>query len=367
MRVFLAISLAVITGCGDNLGTGEEDGPAAPGDLYPGNDDGEVAKLRPEVCAVRAWDTVWPDAKDLDLAVVQMPQGAAVLSVPRQGGVLRGFVVDAHGPIVGPPEGTKIRTDGAWTGVSAARVDGRLVVGLTDGTKTSIDVVRDDLGEHHELAVVAGGLIGEAPLLPARGARVSPIGGAFGVAANLFDPSGAQIDTQLVRSTAPTSLTTAAYGDDAVVAWSTETECHLERLAAGTHSMQPFACNNGRVAMDVASRAGVLVYEDRGGIDLSDLRINSHGEIANQIRIIPEGTSPRVVFDGERYWVSYLDLRGDIVVGFLEDDHAFVSMAIELQRPEHDAYDLAILDGEVWVYSLDRETGYGAHKLCLTR
>lgn len=366
MRAFLAISLVVMTGCGDNMWAGE-DGPTNSGDRYPVDDNGVLAKLHPEVCAARSWDTVTPIAKDIDLAVVQMPQGAGVLSVPKQGGPLVGFLADARGLIMGPIEGTKIRTNGTWTGLSATNIDGRLVVGLTNGAKTSIDVVRDDLGDFRELAIVDGGVIGDAPLLATRGARVSTTGSVDGLVAATFDESLSQVNMEVVQPSVPTSLTTAAYGTDAVVAWSTATDCHLERLAAGTHSVQPFACTNGRIAMDFDARSGTLVYEDHGGISLSDIRINSHGEIANQIRIVPEGTSPRILFDGERYWVSYLNVHGDIVVGYLEDDHSLVSMAIEFQRPEHDAYDLAVIDGGVWVYSLDRETGYGAQKLCLTR
>jgi len=153
MRAFLAISLVVMTGCGDNIGTGE-DGSTNSGDRYPVDDDGVLAKLHPEVCAVRSWDTVTPTAKDVDLAVVQMPQGAGILSVPKQGGPLVGFLADARGLIMGPIEGTKIRTDGTWTGVSATNLDGRLVVGLTNGAKTSIDVVRDDLAMMQQIGAI---------------------------------------------------------------------------------------------------------------------------------------------------------------------------------------------------------------------
>lgn len=366
MRPILAMSLVVMTGCGDNLGDGGL-GDVHSGDEAPVEDLGVLSKLRPEVCATRSWDTVVPTAKDLDLAVVQMPQGAGILSVPKQGGYLHGFLVDARGLIMGDVIGTKIRTDGEWTSLSAGIVDQRLVVGLSDGTKTSISVIRDDLGDFRELAEVDGGVLGDAPIVYTRGTRVTATGGATGVLTSSFSQAWAPIGSEVVQRSVPTSMTTATYGGDAVVAWTTGSECHLQRLAAGTHSQQGIACNNPRLAMNFGDRAGELVYEAGAGIAISDIRIGSHGEIVNQFSLTREGTSPRIVFDGERYWVSYLNTHGDIIVGYLEEDHSLVATALEWTRPEHGAYDLAVIDGAVWVYSVDRDTGYGAHKLCLTR
>lgn len=365
MRPFLAISLVVMTGCGDNIGDGDLD--VRSDDEAPVEDNGVLAKLLPDVCAVRSWDSVVPTAKDVDLAVVQMPQGAGILTVPKQGGYLHGFLVDARGLIMGDAIGTKIRTDGTWNGVSAGVVDDRLVVGLSNGTKTSVTVVRDDLGDYRELAEVDGGVLGDSPILYTRGTRVTATGGATGLVTSSFDQAWAPVDSQVVQRSVPTSMTTAAYGTDAIVAWTTDNECHLQRLAAGTHSQQGISCRNPKLAMNFGDRAGELVYETGDGVAISDIRIGSHGEIANQFSITRDGSSPRVVFDGERYWVSYLNTHGDIIVGYLDEDHSLVSTALEWTRPEHDAYDLAIINGAPWVYSLDRETGFGAHKLCLSR
>jgi hypothetical protein len=367
MRPFLAISLVVMTGCGDNLGGDGGNTDVTSGDNFPVEDTGVVSKLVPEVCGVRSWDTVIPTAKDIDLAVVQMPQGAGILSVPKQGGYLTGFLVDARGLIMSEIQGTKVRTDGTWTGVSAANIDDRLVVGLTDGVKTSVSVVRDDLGDFRELAVVDGGVLGDAPLVHSRGARVAAVGDVSGIVTSVFDQAWTQVGSEVLNVSAPISLTTATYGSDAIIAWSTENDCNLSRLAAGTHSVQPFACRNAKLAMNFNDRSGELVFERGNGITLSDIRINSHGEIANEIPIVSEGRSPRIAFDGERYWISYLNTHGDIVVGYLDEDYSIVSTAIEFTRPAHDAYELAMIDGEMWLYSLDGDAGFGAHKLCLTR
>lgn len=366
MRPFLAISLVLMTGCGDNLGS--EDDLGTHGDTdSPVEDNGVLAKLRPEVCAASSWDSVVPTAKDVDLAVVQMPQGAGILSVAKQGGYLQGFLADARGLIIGDVAGTKVRTDNVWNGVSASIVDGHLVVGLTAGEKTSISVIRDDLGEYREIGVFEGNVIGDAPVVYARGQRLTTTGGAVGIVTNTFNEAWAPMGSEVVQRSVPTNMTTTPYGNDAIVAWSTGSECHLQRIAANTHSMQPFACNNTRLAMNFDDRAGQMVYETGENISISDIRINSHGEIANQLELVTRASSPRIVFDGEHYWVSYLNQHGDIVVGYLDEDHSLVTTQLEFTRPEHDAYELAVINGAVWVYSVDRDTGFGAHKLCLNR
>src|SRR5687768_5458709 len=106
MRSFVAISLALITGCGDNLAGDPTDPAEENGDLTGAvEDDGIIPRLIPEVCASRAWPEVYFDAKDSDLAVVPMTHGAAVLAVPKLGGDLRGFLVDGRGLVMGDPTG----------------------------------------------------------------------------------------------------------------------------------------------------------------------------------------------------------------------------------------------------------------------
>jgi hypothetical protein len=100
---------------------------------------------------------------------------------------------------------------------------------------------------------------------------------------------------------------------------------------------------------------------------LSNIRVSAHNEIANDKLIAANGVSPRIVFDGERYWVSYLGERGDVVVGYLDETDNLVSTAIEGVRPASGAYELALVNGSVWVYAYDGETGFGATRLCLVR
>lgn len=369
MRAFFAISLAVMTGCGDNIGEGLDPSESDLNETDGVLDDGVIPKLIPEVCGARAWPDVLVQDKDTDLAVIPIADGvagAAVLSVPRTGGHLHGFLVDGRGLIMGDPGGAKIIT-GNFTGLSATQVDGRMVVGLTDGTNVSVNVLRDDLGDYRELVSMPGSFVGDATVMHARNLRVATTGGPAGVVMSTFDGMWAPMGDEIIARSVPTSMTSAMYGNDAMVAWSTADQCHLQRVASNIHSEQAFPCRNARLATSFADRAGELVYELEDGIYLSNIRASSHNEIANQKLLVPNGHSPRIVFDGSRYWVSYVNLHGDIVVGYLDEDDTLNSMAIEGTRPLNGAYDLSVINGAVWVHAIDVHEGFNAHRLCLTR
>ena len=73
------------------------------------------------------------------------------------------------------------------------------------------------------------------------------------------------------------------------------------------------------------------------------------------------------MFDGDRYWISYLNARGEVTVGYLDDDRHIVSMGLTGVQPMAQAYDLAVIDGAVWVYALDGISGYTGTQMCLER
>ena len=82
-------------------------------------------------------------------------------------------------------------------------------------------------------------------------------------------------------------------------------------------------------------------------------------------RLLRDSTSsPRAVFDGKNFWVSYLDARGDILVGFLDGDRKLVTMSLAGPRPDDQAYELLLVDGNPWVFALGNE-GYTAHRMCV--
>jgi hypothetical protein len=65
--------------------------------------------------------------------------------------------------------------------------------------------------------------------------------------------------------------------------------------------------------------------------------------------------------------VSYIDERGEIVMGFLTGDgNQMISTAVSASAPAHDGYDIAMFDGSPWVFALDRN-GYTAHRMCVAQ
>lgn len=365
MRPFLAISLMVI-GCGDNLGAGGDTGDHDLGGAGIDNSGAVVNKLIPEVCAAHAWPSVVATSKNLDLRAIPTEQGAAIYSVARDGSALYGFVVDARGLIMGDTAGTKI-VDGTFTSMSATQIDGRMIVAARDGTKVFVHMVRDDLGATTLLDTLSGALVGDTLMMYSRDNYVTALGGPSGIVTNTFSKNWSPLGSAIVDGDEPVSMTTARYGNDAVIAWSTHDSCHLARPGGGTHAVQSFKCENNRLAMNYAEKSGQMVFEDNGSIRRSDILVGAHNELANNNQLVPTGASPRIVFDGRRYWVSYINAHGDITLGYLEEDGSLASMAIEGVRPMNDAYDLAVVEGSVWVYAFDGDNRYTANKMCLTR
>ena len=366
MRSFLAVSLMVIGGCGDNLGGGEDTGDHDTGGAGIDNSGEVINKLIPEVCASHSWPSVFAQDKNLDLRAVPTQQGAAIFSVARGGGSLYGFVVDARGLIIGDVAGTKV-VDGTFTSMSATEIDGRLVVALLDGTKIFVNLLRDDLGETHLLDTMSGTMLGDTLIMHSRDNYVAAAGGAAGITTSTFDANWTALGTDVVQTSSPLSMTSTRYGNDAMIAWSTPGDCHLARLGANTHNTRGFPCRNNRIASNFDEKSGEMVFEENGGVHHSDILVGAHNDIANNNQLVSVGTSPRVVHDGKRYWVSYINAHGDITLGYLEDDGSLASMAIEGIRPMDGAYDLAVIDGSVWVYAFDGDNHYSANKMCLTR
>src|SRR6187402_1769949 len=95
MRTFLAIVL-LSAACGDNLLVDtEEEGPPVD---EPGFEE-PTALFVPDVCSARSWPTVAYADRNVDLAVAPTPTGAALFTVDRDGGPLRGFAIDGRGLI----------------------------------------------------------------------------------------------------------------------------------------------------------------------------------------------------------------------------------------------------------------------------
>lgn len=361
MRVLLALPLA-LAACGDNLS-----GPLDPNtdgvDPSGATETDTTARYAPAICDVQSYPTVQVDSLDSAVRAVPFDGGAALFMVPKTGGVLRGVLVDGRGSVVGDPAGTKLAGDAAFTGLAASRVDERFIVNVVAGDRTRITAVRDDLGDVRELADVEGALVGDRTMMQVRGTRVATTGGPKGMVATSFDMEWTEMGTGVVAQSVPISMSSAAYGTDAMIAWSTTTECHLTGVGSQIEATQPYACKNNRIAVDFAQRGGWMVYERDGSIMIARIDATRHDMIASQQLLVAYGRSPRIAFDGKTFWASYIEPHGNVVVGMIDETGDLDSTAVDGLTPATDAYDLAVAQGTAWVFAADHN-GLGGARIC---
>jgi hypothetical protein len=180
-----------------------------------------------------------------------------------------------------------------------------------------------------------------------------------------FDSAWVQTGTQVIAPSTAVSMTVAPYGDDAMIAWSTENDCHMTRVVASIGASRPGACRNPRIATDYATRQGAMVFQAGSSVWLTDIFVASHNELSSARELRESATSPRILFDGERYWVGYIDpIKHDLVIGYIDENGGLVSTPMYGVTPKADAYDMIVMNGSLWVFSAD-ETGYGAQRICL--
>ena len=174
--------------------------------------------------------------------------------------------------------------------------------------------------------------------------------------------------TMLVGASKPvTSLSATQYGQTILATWTTvDHECYVEHVAGfiagnATHSM--IDCDHARIASNIDNDEARIVFDGGGGLRLMHV---SHMQIGgDSVLLRPLAAASRVVFDGLHYWVSYIDARGQIIVGFLDAQSHLVSMAIEGPTPIGESYELSVIDGRVWVIAQDLQSGFTATQMCL--
>jgi hypothetical protein len=339
-------------------------------DLGDMDDNGELGDIAPpplttyaaDVCDQRTWD-ITPDAKNIDLKVVRTSTGASVLMVPKDGGAVRGFRVDQRGDLFDRDVVT-LRDDRNYTSLSASIAADRLVLASLVDDKVTLDIVRDDLGALHNLGSL-GPLVTDSAVITARDTQIALVGGPDGVVANGFT-GGLWTSTDPVAVTkAPVvSITATPFLSDTILAWSTTTkECHLQRFAGKQESVRSFGCDDARIAMDAASLRGQLVFVENGNVFRSDIIIGGESELASKVQIAEAGSSPRVAFDGSKFWISYINAHGDVVVGFL-DGGRLASRALEGTRPDAEAYDLSVFADGPWIVSGNDASTMSALRIC---
>jgi hypothetical protein len=165
-----------------------------------------------------------------------------------------------------------------------------------------------------------------------------------------------------VTTSQSTGVVSTPFGSDVMAVWSTASDCHLEHLTGfktGVGASQPFACSAPAIA--TTGTTGLLLFEAGDGVRTVGFDTASLG--TGSSLLAPGGTSPRALFDGSRYWVSYLDTGGDLVVGFLDASGALVTTTVTGTEPSHDAYQFLELGNQIWVISAD-QTSFAATRIC---
>ena len=353
-RFFLMV--VVLAACGDNLPPDDDGVPSLD------KPDRPIVAPRyvPAVCGVRAGDP--SSSTDISVSVATLGHGAAMFTVPNTGGAIDGYLIDPRMNVSAP---TQLAIAGTFASASASVVDSRVVSTAIDGSGVRIDLLDADLGNPQYIATVAGTHVAEPSFYYAGNDLVMPVAGDDGLwlhrLADSFEPLGSTqlLATDPVRALAATQLSTAM-----LATWSTDTDCYLmltSRLAPGPYRHIAEACAQPRVAADPQTNIGVMVYAGVGGVQM--MRFMGQSFDVQPTLVRESSRAPRVVWDGKRFWISFLDVRGDVIVGFLDDRGEPVTMSLAGPQPDKAGFELAVVNGLPWVITLDA-TGYTAHQMC---
>ncbi|HTL36198.1 MAG TPA: hypothetical protein VL326_23865 [Kofleriaceae bacterium] len=360
------LSLAVLlplAACGDNLVT--DVNPA--GSDEPTNvdgTDGASPRYVPSVCGVASW-TSNITSSVMDVSVAGRPEGATVIAVPRRGGAASGFVVDTRMRMLGGEQ--KIGIDVPLSEVSVSYLGTRVAATGISGDSMFLYLLDDDLSNpQYVYKVPATTLAKPAFYQNVADDIIMPLGTDQGLMFQRFADSGEPIDNKLMVASKPVrSLATTQMGVGTLTAWATDTECYMMATATyqtGQTSYQSRACPNPSLAFNNVTGAGIMVFESPQGVRAMYTQGQQFGGDAALMR--PDTTAPRALFDGQNFWISYLDARGDVIVGFMDADRHLVTMSLGGPHPYDSAYQLAMVEGAPWVFALD-DTGYTGHRLCI--
>lgn len=359
-----ACLLLLLGACGDNVGVeGLGAGPSE--DIETGGTADNVPRYVPQVCGVSSWSPTVTDPA-LDLSVAQRPGGGAtLLNVPRSGGTLTGFNVDPRMNMEGA-DLTKVATDWAFEQITVSYVENRPIsTGVAAGA-LYLHVLGEALEDPQYITKLPANAVAEPAFYRAQGNIVMPVVTDNGLWMHRFDDSLEPLDSKHFATSGPgRSLTVAQLGTAMITAWSTDTSCHLVANSTYEPGMQASVnkpCANPRLSINQTNGEGVMLFDSAEGVRLMPIHTTMMGGDASVIR--PGANSPRTVFDGTNHWVSYLDSRGDVVVGFLDVNRKPVTMSLGAPTPERTGFELVMVDGAPWVFSVDAG-GYTAYRMCV--
>ncbi len=294
------------------------------------------AEVQPYVCASSTIAAVTPSAA---IAIAPVSDGEVVLWAPPGGQVMQQRLDQSAAPI-GDPE---VVWKWPATSLSAALIDDTMVVGAVSGDGTYLLGAPLGVAPYRDLTILNGSS-GTSPIVVAGGDRLAPSVSYGGLLLTSFDASWQPHTSELSVLTAEShELAATALDGEAVVAWPTADDtCYFESAsdeATGATRSATLACRAPRFA--ATSTEVVLAFER--GYDIVTTRGTPATIDMADATTIAGGHSPRLVADGDRVWLSYLDPNGQIVVGVLGDDGSMKATTIPGDEPT--GHELAVTNG----------------------
>ncbi len=361
-RVYVLVWVGLLgSGCGrlwfDGPSPGDPVVPDAP--VVPDDGDDAARRLVPQVCGTQAYSAIQLQ-QVTDLSIASTPGGAAVFAVSASGDLV-GFLVNRDGSLNG---GLALMRSGPFASSGATYIDDTLIAVAVSSSSTYIQLVAPDLSQNREIANLSSyDHASKQAVLHAGSDRIAPVSCEV-LTVSPFDASWTLMTSPLsVATSEATAMTTVQLGSEALVAVSTASACRVEVIAdsaTSNGSSQPSPCPSPRLAND-GSTVSRLMFEASDGVHVANV---DGRQLAATSRLVVAGaTSPRILFDGQRYWTSYLDQTGAIAVG-VDDGPLLMTTQVSGVTPAHDAYELALIQGSPWVFAVD-SAGVSAHKLCL--
>jgi hypothetical protein len=360
-----------IAACGDNLISDPSQDPSlkATGlDPTSITNGAPAQRLVPAVCSSDSW-SVTPTAKAVELAVASSHGVTSVFTIPERGGQLYGFTVDERMVVTSDPKATKLAVADSFTSVSASVLQDRPVTSGVTGDAAYVDLFADGINARPKrLGKVAATTLARSSFLQLVNSTMLVTGGTSGVSLTEIGTNFDLGTTTLVGASKPvTSLSASQYGQTIIATWTTaDRECYVEHVAGlvqGNAVHSTTDCDHARIASNITNDDARIVFDGAGGLRVMHL---SHMQLGGETEMLrPLAAASRIVFDGLHYWVSYIDTRGQIVVGFLDAQSHLVSMAIDGPAPIGESYELSVIDGRVWVIAQDLTSGYTATQMCL--
>jgi len=347
--------LLLVAGCGRLGFDGIE-----PGDNMMNGVD-PMSALAPAQCeATGSLGT--PSSPDVDLAVATTPTGASLFWVAIAGGSLRG--VDLGTDRIATPITTIVT--GSFTESSAAYLDGHLLATGLTGSRSLVQDVPQPIAAGVEIGNFGGDHVAKSNLVHAGPDRVLATS-CSDVQYHSFDASWAGMESTYSYSSPQTDhVDITQVGARALTVISTGTQCDYfvatNRSTSTTRSSQ-ISCEGARMASDGVDQIAMLVETSGGDVALV-IDATDTVSAANALPIAV-GSAPRVLRFDNRYWVTYVDPTGHIVIGFLDDTGMLLTRTLTDATTTPRGYELAMFDGSPWVFAVDPGTSalYG-RRLC---